>query len=956
MRFEKGDTYHYIDSKGTLNVQSTVTSIQGAGKPPHRIRNRYNFIRPIVEAKISAATQRIPSYEITPTTTDPTTIAAASLSERVALYGYDQWRLRNVSLKTVKLAIAGGGDGFALPYFDPNVGPYEDPLDGGPPVGRGEIKILVLSGNEVYWEAGSTFEESPWYVVERARPIDDVMLTPGIIPGTKLAPDASTNDIPSDRDATDNLVMTSEYFERPSPRFTDGRCIVIANGKPIVDYRLVDPTCTDWWGPYPLQDPDGTVLDEPLLHRLSYTVDADTDRDFGLVWQLIDFQRTAQDCVAGDTLVQTAEGLRPARDLAGQEISTLAGDGVFRPARWNSYGKKELWRVTFDDGTTVEATQNHRWIVNRRYAGKTEEVTTPLLVGERVPYRSLKAHTPVTDTRDWWAGVQNGLMWGDGTVEHHKRGEREYAYGSIRQYSSDENLGLIERFFPDTCTERREYEGRAWIGARGIDPALKSVPSFDKGIDYLRGFLAGAIASDGTVSTAATVSICQSNRQELEAVATVARTVGIIPVGLHHQAKGNWILTLAKESFVDGAGVDENLILKPSHIRKLSKATAYRRVRTRRVVSVEPTGRVEETFCCEEPVTQSWVMGSGLITGNCVNKLLEWKNRCLNPQMIAAINQLIGTLDDVPGAVRLYRPIGGYPPPQWETPPPVPKALFDILEWTINAMAQVASDQQVDPAPNLAARTLEAGIEQSQNRWQSFLGDLAEWHSRLMRHCLLLVARYYTEPRLLELRGRDGWELVQDFRGAQLEGQTQVRVLPNSITPITRAGIQDQLTWINQNFPGFLNPEAAIAALEAGSIERLTQSYWLDVGKANTVIQKIMDGSVLQMPTRQDTMPDGSTVEDVSTYMPGPADNLNVWKSVFGDFLKTDSFERLEPSLQEVTNQIWSGIQFLETQRAQQQAAQQNAMASQLGMENAAKPQAKGMPSLPGSSTVPAAR
>jgi hypothetical protein len=629
-RFERGDTYHYIDSKNLLNQQSTVTNPNGSGKPPHRIRNKYNFIRPIVEAKLSAATQRVPSYEITPTTTDPTVISAASLSERVALYGYDQWRLRNVTLKTVKLAIAGGGDGFALPYFDPNVGPYTE-VD-GQMVGRGEIKILVLSGNEVYWEAGADFEQSRWYAIERARPLEDVKETPGFTGGA-LSPDASSSDIPSDRDSHDNLVMVTEYFERPCPKWPDGRTITIANNRPIVDYRQVDPTSPAWWGPYPLQDATGVVLDEPLLHRLSYTVDSDKDQDFGLVWQLIDFQRTAQDCV---------------------------------------------------------------------------------------------------------------------------------------------------------------------------------------------------------------------------------------------------------------------------------------------------------------------------------NKLLEWKNRCLNPQMIAIVGSIVTPPDDVPGSVRYVRNIGGMLP-QWEKPPQIPGELFQILEWATNAMAQIAADQQVDPAPNLAARTLEAGIEQSQNRWQSFLGDLAEWHSRLMRHCLMLVERYYSEQRLLQLRGRDGWELIQDFRGAQLMGQSQVRVLPGSITPITRAGIQDQLTWINQNWPGFINPEAAIAALQAGTLERLTQSYWLDVGRANVVVQKICDGSVMEMPTRQDTMPDGTTVPDTPTYMPGPADNLNVWKQIFSDFMKTDTFERLPEPLQEVTNQVWSGIQYLEQQKAAQDAAQQAAIAGQLGMQNAAKPQAKGMPSLPGSSTVPAA-
>lgn len=638
-RFTKGDTYCYLNSKNVLTQQSTVTDlVNNGGKPLHRVRNTYNFIKPIVEAKASAATQRIPSYEVTPTSTDFQALSAADLAQRVALYGYDEWNLRDVALRTVLLAIGGGGAGFALPYFDPDVGPYTQMPDGpdGTPgewVGQGEVKVLVLNGNQVYWENGVPFLDAKWYAIERARSIEDAKAIPGFIPGTQLTPDATTSDIPHDRDAVENMVIVTEYFERPSAKRPQGRCVVIANGRPIVDYRLIDPTSVDWWGPYPLQDADGTVLDEPLLHRLVWTHDADSDQDFGLTWQLIDFERTIQ-------------------------------DGV--------------------------------------------------------------------------------------------------------------------------------------------------------------------------------------------------------------------------------------------------------------------------------------------------NKLVEWKNRCLNPQMKAPVGSLVSNPTDIPGDVRFYRPIGGLQP-EWEQPPPIPAELFELVNWAIQAMQSVAAHQQPEPAPNLAAKTLEASIEQSENQWQSFLGDVAEWHSRLMRHCLVLVARYYTEPRLLGLRGRDSWDSPQDFRGAQLMGQTQVRVLPQSIIPVTRSGVQDQLTWINTNWPGWLQPEAALAALQAGSLDRLTQSYFLDVGRANMVLSKITDGTVMDMPMRSDTMPDGTTMEAPS-YMPGPADNLNVWKSEFSDFMKSDAFQRLDPAMQEVTNQVWAGIQYLEAQKAQAQLEQQNAVAVSQGSLNAAKPQVKGQPSLPGSSTVPLAR
>jgi hypothetical protein len=42
-------------------------------------------------------------------------------------------------------------------------------------------------------------------------------------------------------------------------------------------------------------DADGQVIDEPVLHRLSYTVNIEGD-DLGLMERLIDLVRTISDC------------------------------------------------------------------------------------------------------------------------------------------------------------------------------------------------------------------------------------------------------------------------------------------------------------------------------------------------------------------------------------------------------------------------------------------------------------------------------------------------------------------------------------------------------------------------------------------------------------------------------------------------------------------------------------
>jgi hypothetical protein len=649
-RFEKGDTYFYVDNKNILQQQATVTYAGGGGKQPHRIRNTFNFIRPIIEDKVSKASSRIPGYEVTATTTDLPDAGAAALATKVARYGYDKWRLRDVTVDACTLAIGHGGDAFAFPYFDSSVGPFvQVGIDefGEPDYqGIGEVKVLVLSGNEAYWEAGVKFLESRWYAFDRAEAIETVQDYPGYMGGA-LNPDATTGDVPRDGSHS-HMVLVTNYLERPSAKNPEGRWLVFANGRQVIPEQT-----------YPLKDADGTVLDEPCLHRLRYRHDPSDDRDLGLTWQLVDPQRTFQD--------------------------------------------------------------------------------------------------------------------------------------------------------------------------------------------------------------------------------------------------------------------------------------AY-------------------------------------------NKAVEWKNRVLVPQILAPRGSIKKARTDEPGAIIEYDPIGGMTP-QWEQVQQIPESLFRIAGEMKNFMRELGAFEDIQADPNLAAKTVQEVVVQSDSRWGSFLGDLAEWHSRVMRHCLLLVSVHYSEPRTLSVQGTFGPDFVPDFRGAQLMGQVNVTVDAASLKARSRQEIQNKVTWIAQTFPGYLTPEQAIKALDSGNDELLVQSYELDHGRAWNIIRKIRDGTVMEMPTRDQTDalgnpvmepvlgPDGMPLVDpmtgvpvqrpavdpetglppqVPTFMPDIMDDEQVWLQLFADWMKTKDYDLQSPEAQAIARNIYTGILQQRNEKQQQKAQQEQAMAEQMGMSNAAKtPDAKALPSLP---------
>lgn len=326
-RFTRGQQYVHTHG-GELVIQPMTTNIsERKGKLPWRVRAVRNLIFDIVEREVAMATSRTPSYEVTPSTSDPEDISAARLSEKVALYGHDQWRVRAVTEDAVRHAIIADG-GYVWPFFDNSIGPFVETEEGR--VGMGDIRYRIFGGNEVGWEPGIRFAESRWHFIKQARDPETVYAMEGYV-GGKLELDGSRGESENKKDA--KLVLVTEYLERPSEKHPYGRWLTIANDRVIVPER-----------PYPCADEDGEPLDEPILHQLTYARDPDNDRDQGLVSHLLDPARNANLAVS-KTLEWMKLALNPQAVIwngslaEGQRITDEPG------AIYNAFGSGKFeWR------------------------------------------------------------------------------------------------------------------------------------------------------------------------------------------------------------------------------------------------------------------------------------------------------------------------------------------------------------------------------------------------------------------------------------------------------------------------------------------------------------------------------------------------------------------------------------------------------------------------------------
>lgn len=309
IRFANGNHFSELDDTGTkLTDISTSVAAQGGEKPDHRVRRSHDIISPMLKRKISSATQREPEWESTAVTSDPEDYAASRIAMRLAKAGYELWGFPNAETKALWWAMVTE-EAFGRAVWNGNVGPYIDvsqhpeaeveeppgsgqyPYRGQPDPenpqfrGRGEIELVIYSGLEVLWEPGVDFEKSRWYAVEHARSIEELEDEPGFlkVPNGKLQPDAAT--ISSRSTAREKkgakLVIVTEYFERPCPKYPKGRWGTYAGGRKI--FKDED---------YPMVDGKGQVVDVPCLRRLIYDVDGASDRARGLVQKIVDVVRS----------------------------------------------------------------------------------------------------------------------------------------------------------------------------------------------------------------------------------------------------------------------------------------------------------------------------------------------------------------------------------------------------------------------------------------------------------------------------------------------------------------------------------------------------------------------------------------------------------------------------------------------------------------------------------------
>jgi hypothetical protein len=130
------------------------------------------------------------------------------------------------------------------------------------------------------------------------------------------------------------------------------------------------------------------------------------------------------DCVAGDTKLITKKGIEYIKDCVGKEIEIWNGEEWRTVNPFKTGDARELFKITFSDGSYIDVTSNHKFLIKHRldqgfYEKTTEEIIT-LFNNTKWKLRLPKSNINYTTGNNILEAYDFGFILGDGTVNQYE--------------------------------------------------------------------------------------------------------------------------------------------------------------------------------------------------------------------------------------------------------------------------------------------------------------------------------------------------------------------------------------------------------------------------------------------------------------------------------------------------------------------------------------------------------
>lgn len=311
-------------------------------------------------------------------------------------------------------------------------------------------------------------------------------------------------------------------------------------------------------------------------------------------------------CFAYETEVLTRQGWKQIGALQGQEVEIVTTMGKWVKAPISKFGKDKLYKLIYKDAHrksthTVFTTANHQWFTSSGNLLKTLDLKPNVRLRVTKGKNACKTLSP--------QGIAHGIVYGDGSLT---------STGSEISLI-DEKITDLEQYFITNKFKEYQYQNKM-KRFYNLPNYYKKLPDINESKSYLMGFLAGIIATDGSVSKSNGIiriyNISQDFLSSLRDIASVLgfRTTKVILDRSGETNFGSHNPLYRIEFF--SADNPEILVLRPKHKQHLHLDNKYLADYVT-VLSVEETNRYEDVFCATVENTHSFVIEGNVLTHNC---------------------------------------------------------------------------------------------------------------------------------------------------------------------------------------------------------------------------------------------------------------------------------------------------------------------------------------------------
>lgn len=309
-------------------------------------------------------------------------------------------------------------------------------------------------------------------------------------------------------------------------------------------------------------------------------------------------------CFAGDTEVLTSEGILNIKDCVGRKLKVFTIDGIWRDAEFQCFGEQALCEVGFGKHT-YRCTANHRWpIFSQNFKFKQFVTTNELNTSMHIKYSLCNEIEYPEDV----AAIRHGFIYGDGTNGYNGQYTCALLCGDKREYMSPYFRGMKQYNYAD---------GTIDVPYQLADGKVLPAITCDK--SYLYNFLKGYFAADGSVSELGdTINITCKDPEPLEHLRSICAVLCISTGSVKTRySSGCTGWRPLSELSMYRTSLTPSFFLNPKH-RQSYMLKSKKLVRQTSVKYVKHLDIVEPVYCAIEPVTHTFTLGGGELTGNCV--------------------------------------------------------------------------------------------------------------------------------------------------------------------------------------------------------------------------------------------------------------------------------------------------------------------------------------------------